>query len=1472
MDKELPYCEPCWSILETGGIPPVDFRAYFSEGLEDKLIAVDSLLFNSPDHFFLWYLKGHLEHELGSIKRALRSINTSISYKDDFGDAWIRLGLIYSDMHRDAEAVEHFEKGLKHPLIDPTNLVDAGSSLQASGNPRLSSRILLRALDLVPDDDRTLLTLGKVLIQLEEVTEARSVLHQGLEKYPHNEEMLRAVAQLQLKEGDLDSAMEMYERILDQHPRDFEALLAMGEIQLKRGELGHSIKYYKEVRELDLHITWSGVLKFILGHLKDLIQRNRNILSYRENLRKEYENTLSFTRDLEQKVESSPGPDILSDMENLMRMFENQRTHLREQLKLSQDLVGAAKVNDSFHQHLSSKVADLEVCITQKRYFDAKEIALELSPFITDLKEVDPVKVQRFKEGVLHRLTELAEFGFDGSDIKERLKEVDSLEKEGRVESAMFLLKELEVSLLEHSSELCHAFHTDRLAQMRKFLDDSKGKFELSALARKMDAYSRLVDASPKELFDGYQDFMAIYEKESAGYFNRETERILQELKYKLLLIEKDGANISEMLGKVKDLKERRTGMSPLNYFNEASRLLMEMDGLEGQHNVILVKQKLSRIESIMSDLRVVGLEAEMSPYIDPVKNVIERSIAGGNIKLADILSSELFDNMEKLLIANYLDHLRTKAKESEGLVLRLKGLGVERSVFYDLSRSAKDSLAYPVEGKMIDALGNVTALMEELSSFLEGPVVNEIAKKIEQCRALIMECEIYGIECNEEKNAIERAEASARASPTVDLLEDTFRLETGIDRKMKEQLKESIDEQNRSCKKRAGELSSRGADSRRIMEILSLVNRSEVLLEGGQVRQAFEISKQASASLDKVAKLTVKNNLQKKLQSIEALIARAKELEIDMRGLPEEFSEIPELTSENTERSRELVDSLFDRVRFLLYDGAEKLYSMVVSSYDSLGKGRPDWIPADLRERHNESLRRLRDTMNKRDADALYPLFTRCGETLQEIRERLRARELMERCSVILALGFETKEGDSGALMAKAQEIATRVQAGNLEHAEEDLRDLEKEVGSIRSIMKMSKIEELLRQLGELDDFAVGVFSYIEGERFQGRKTEITEEIDKLMDISSSVYESSELENADALLKKVNSLKASIMTMDGEWRAGKRYDLIREIEAIHPSPLKKGLKMEMEKVKESYNAGDWNMFFSLFDRFEENLAEVDWKGRAPAKISARLSDKGTALPSEPPLPVIKPRAGPRLQRGSLGGIGKIASEAFSKHMKMGGTDERAEKTPIPDAEVNAPPPEQPIVPPSEEKNLSGIAKLIAGSRIEALKRAESASLIAPTGKVEPAGAEKEVQVMDLMDDFLDLDVTTKTSTTKEDIEKVRGRLDSLFARMPPLTQLEDSKSHYAEGCRSMQEGKSPKALREFKTAISSAVKVCKMHADIGKALQKLKVKIDAETGKGKELNDLLTLYGNAMSLYRSGNLEDTPKLIREIAEALRTK
>ena len=151
----ISYCSGCLDLLKDGSIPEVSYKDLFSDDLEEKLEEVNYTLEEMADNFFLWYLKGNLEHELGSLKKALRSINMSISYRSDFGDAWIRLGLIYSDMHRDVEAIENYKKGLEYELSDPATLVEAGISLQAMDHPALAAELLQMGLNLSSDDPRT---------------------------------------------------------------------------------------------------------------------------------------------------------------------------------------------------------------------------------------------------------------------------------------------------------------------------------------------------------------------------------------------------------------------------------------------------------------------------------------------------------------------------------------------------------------------------------------------------------------------------------------------------------------------------------------------------------------------------------------------------------------------------------------------------------------------------------------------------------------------------------------------------------------------------------------------------------------------------------------------------------------------------------------------------------------------------------------------------------------------------------------------------------------------------------------------------------------------------------------------------------------------------------------------------------------------------------------------------------------------
>ena len=85
-----------------------------------------------------------------------------------------------------------------------------------------------------------------------------------------------------------------------------------------------------------------------------------------------------------------------------------------------------------------------------------------------------------------------------------------------------------------------------------------------------------------------------------------------------------------------------------------------------------------------------------------------------------------------------------------------------------------------------------------------------------------------------------------------------------------------------------------------------------------------------------------------------------------------------------------------------------------------------------------------------------------------------------------------------------------------------------------------------------------------------------------------------------------------------------------------------------------------------------------------------------------------------------------------------------------------------------------------------------------------------------------------------------------------------------------MEAGKSSRALREFRTAITSSVKVCKLHADIGKALHRVKVMLEEERETGTDVTEPDLLMSKATALYRDGNLEETPKIIREIAERLK--
>jgi len=1455
-DEEVPFCQDCWAALEGEEFPPIDFKEYFSEGLEQKLRDVDSLLFNIPENFFLWYLKGHLEHELGTTKKALNSIKTSISYKDDYGDPWIRLGLIFSDMHKDAEAIDHFKKGLQYSLLDPSNLVDAGVSLQASDQPKLASQLLQRALDLVPEEDRALVALGKVYLQLGDLKEARSVLQKGIELYPHNEEVLRGMAQILLKLDDLDSAMEMYSRILDQHPRDFEALLAKGEIHLRKTELSRSIKAYQAVKDLDIHISWTGILKFIVSNLTSIMESNENSLSYRDDLKKEYENIMLFLSEMDEKVQTTPGPESLSEIENLVKVLENMRLNLKDQVRQYEDLLEKFKVEDSFHQHLKMKVSNLKKYLEENRYFDGKQIALELSPFLTDLKTRDSKADSRTKQRMKEKMEELKEIGKENKDINIRFKMVEDLEKEGNLEGATFMLKEIEVSLEEYWIDITKRYHQEKTDEMRGIISQAKNQFDTSGLNDLLRSFRNRDEEGPKAVTQAYNEFLDRYREDSFAYYLKETERLVKEADLKVQLMEKDGANTEELRSELEKLRnEVEKGKDPQELFNKANGLLKRIGYFDEQLQVSKLRFRLRNLDTLLGEVDFLGLDEELARNVEPVRKVIERSINQENYRLSEILTNELYDNIEKILKETYKEPLKEVLKNTEGEVLRFKGLGVEKKEWIVSIERCESILGGEPKGKMVDVIHHLSRLQTDIQNFIINKLPEEIDRKLEECRKLLVSGIEYGFPMSGEKRQLKNLEKASSEISSLDILEDTYKFERELDAKVSDLLIEKVSELAGSVRDGLDELTNLGVEQQPVMDILSMINKSEVLVETRDKLEAWELINNASTILSEMKERAYLDLIEKKIAEIEELFVIAQKLELDVGDLEEERSAIMIEKEPEPERDLRRVTALQKRLMVAIKDGGRERFDAYKEGYRELLDSAKAFLPEGFPNQMRDHIKRTEIALKSGNLEEIPDLIEGTGRLLDEGIEKAKERSILNRCSDIIEEAMGIDEPQAKEIVKRTQELNRKVKSGDREGAEEVLHDLQGSLASIRSLVQMQKIENVLTDVKELGELAKDVLDSITDDRYTERIREINDQISDLLDMTPRLYKDPDPSLVEELSYRTTNLNNEIIEVEQEWRARKRIDILEEMKLTKESVADKLLMEDISNIGQQFEARDWNRFFRTWERIEGQIRKMENSGMLPGGSTKMIEE----APASPGMDILSRK---KIIKGTIarpppvradrkeGGISKIAKDMALKKKLIDDTNNREES--------------KKTTPEKEQKSsdqLADMARSIAGARIEKLKESESRALKGKAPK-------QESEAGTMIEDILEID-TSIEKKEKVDAEQVREKLIAFFKRFPLMMQLDEVKVHFKKGEKLFKDNKEKQALKEYREAMSTAIKVGKVHMEMGKKLGTVRATLTKLKDSGYENWEAEDLYQEASTLFKEGDLLGCARAIKSIRDAL---
>ncbi len=1474
---DIGYCSGCMGLLGKGDIPEVSYKDLFSDDLEEKLEEVDSALEKMKDNFFLWYLKGNLEHELGSLKKALRSINTSISYRSDFGDAWIRLGLIYSDMHRDAEAIENYKKGLEYDLSDPATLVEAGISLQAMDHPALAAELLQMGLNLSSDDPRTVVSLGKVYSQMGDPERARKALEKGYEMFPHNEEVLRGMAQLLIKANDLEGAEDVYGRILDQNPKDFEALLALGEIHLRRCELKRSMKYYKAVKELDIHVSWPGILRFIVTSLSEIVNRNENSSAYRDDLLKEYDNVRNFIKELDVKIEKTTGPGPLAEVENLVRTLENQRQRLKDEIERYNDMLKTYKVNDSFHAHLTKKVEELGEHLALYRVYDAKQISFELSPFLNDLGRIDRKTYDTMIAKINERLAQLVEVGVEGKDLGKRLDEVERMMEDGDHQGAKFLLKELEITVEGYWEEVGSEYHKDRSLEMERIIKEAKDKFDITGLKEAYRSFETTFSDGPLEVRDAYLEFMNRYEEDSASYFSREAQSQLQEIKYKLVILEKDGADTEGLEKRLDKLRKNRDGETPKRSFELSNELMGSVNGLDEDFKLQMIENRMLRVIKLREDLESIGIEGDLLGSIDSVTATINRAKDQSNPRMAEILSDELFSNVEKALKRDHSDLLEKAINDTRSRMDLLSDLGLEQGKPGEKLDGIKEEVL-GAGGDVIEGVDRLLDLKTEIEASTEEMVPKEILNRMKKIRSTLNEAEGLKIDLKEEMGGLDELETDLEDGADLDLLEKIIEVQGNLEGRLSEGIASLIKGLNEENMGSIELLSKEGADGEDFLDVVSKVSRSELLIEEGRYRDAHDL---AVSTRNEIGSLILKSQhegIERGRRRIREILEQSERLSLDVGGFQRELEDLDNGDACEMDELRSTTGSLLKRTITTFKKGLSVEVNSLDRSVRELLKEDESGIPKEDQNVMNEILHRMKVMVADDQLLSVPPLLEEATIIHNRFMARIDRSIVLSKLADIEERGRSIRGESSERMIVRVLSLREQVEQGDMEGVDERIEELINDLKSMETLAFMQSIESMLGEIDDLDNIAKDVFTGIQDPSFGKRKETISGEIDHLMINVNKLYKAPNSEELKKTADRITEVRDSLLELESESRALSKLNIIDRIPALEKKALPREKREEIRSLRQMFESREWQRFLRTWDRIEAEILDLSTR-KAPEGPKKEVVERmESAMSRRGKTPV---RTTDLTKTGTIGGlrsgaIGKIASQAFAKHMRIDYDKtleaEVVEEGPSGD-ELEGMVEMEEVEEEEVHSSLAGVARLIAGSRIQDLKESDSSAVGEEEDPRRSRRSDGDRKKLDaLMEGFLDLDTTYDKITASEDIIRTRKKLERMFKKLPHIKALKEPLAHYERGVSYLDKGKEAQARKEFKAATSTALKVLKVHKDIDTALKILRATLDKAKDTGLYLKEPEEVFSRAREHYSNGDLMESAQAIRKIRDILKSR
>ena len=220
--------------------------------------------------------------ETGANESAVESMRRAVAAKPDFGDAWLALANLLTEMDETTAADEAFGQYVRQAMNDP-RLLEAGNAIREKRMDDAES-ILRSHLDFNPNDIAAMCMLADVFDRVadrqDRLADSEALLRRCIELAPSYTRARHNYAVVLLRQYRAPEALQETERLLAEEPKntDFRKLKAAILVRLREYE--GSIKVCEELLDDDPNqpAVWTS-----LGHmLKSTGRRDDCVEAYRK--------------------------------------------------------------------------------------------------------------------------------------------------------------------------------------------------------------------------------------------------------------------------------------------------------------------------------------------------------------------------------------------------------------------------------------------------------------------------------------------------------------------------------------------------------------------------------------------------------------------------------------------------------------------------------------------------------------------------------------------------------------------------------------------------------------------------------------------------------------------------------------------------------------------------------------------------------------------------------------------------------------------------------------------------------------------------------------------------------------------------------------------------------------------------------------------------------------------------------------